>query len=213
MKVIEQYIELEDVIDADLILRKIENAGRTCYSSHNNITKGSAEKFIQNIIKSGHDSVIEHASISVRIVSCRGTIYELVRHRIASYSQQSSRYCNFSKDKFGNELTFIKPIFDKKHNVNEELYLKQWEESMLMIEKQYLNMSADGVIPEYTRHILPNSLKTEIVATMNLRSWRNFLKLRMSQNAHPQIRDIAFKIFDEFNRLLPAIFKDLEYLR
>lgn len=211
MKVIEQYIELEDKISREDILKKIERAGRTCYKSENNIKEGSAERFMQNIIKSGHESVIEHLSISVRIITDRGVTHELVRHRIASYSQESSRYCHYSNDKFGNELTFIKPIFDKKHNINEKDYFEQWESCMQQIENTYLNMSNKGVIPEYSRQILPSSIKTEIVVTMNLRAWRNFFKLRMSKNAHPQIRDIAFKIFNEFNKELPEVFEDLKY--
>lgn len=210
MKVIEQYIELEDMIDRKVILNKLERAGRTCYKSENNIKEGTSERFIQNIIKSGHESVIEHVNISARIITDRSVTHELVRHRIASYSQESTRYCSYGKDKFGNELTFIKPIFDKKHNIDEEYYIQEWEKSMQQIENTYLDMSNKGVSPEYSRHILPNSIKTEIVATMNLRSWRNFLKLRMSKNAHPQIRDIAFKIFNKFNKVLPEVFGDLD---
>lgn len=209
MKVIEQYIELEDKIDRKAILEKIEKAGRTCYKSENNIKEGSAKKFIENIIKSGHESVIEHVNISVRIITDRGTTHELVRHRIASYSQESSRYCRYQNDKFGNELTFIKPIFNKIHNIDQSEYMRQWIECMKEIENTYLCMSRKGIIPEYSRHVLPNSLKTEIVVTMNLRSWRNFLRLRMNKNAHPQIRDIANKIFKVFNNKLPEVFNDL----
>lgn len=213
MKIIEQYVKLEEKINGEEILKKIEMAGRTCYKSENLAKEGSAEKFIRNIIKSGHESVIEHANITVRIITNIGISNEIVRHRIASYSQESSRYCDFSKDKFGNELTFIRPIIDKKHSINEEEYMREWEHCMKVIENTYLNMTENGVIPEYARDILPKSLKTEIVCTMNLRSWRNFLKLRMSKNAHPQIRDIAFKIFDIFYKELPVVFEDLLDIR
>lgn len=213
MKIIEQYVQLEEKLNGKEILKKIEMAGRTCYKSENLAKEGSAERFVRNIIKSGHESVIEHANITVRIITNRAISHEIVRHRIASYSQASTRYCNFSKDKFGNELTFIKPIFDSKHNVNEKSYMRDWKQCMQRIENLYLDMTANGIIPEYARDILPNSLQTEIVCTMNLRNWRNFLKLRMSQNAHPQIRDIAFKIFDIFYKELPVVFEDLLDIR
>lgn len=213
MKIIDQYVQLEEKINRKEILKKIEMAGRTCYKSENLAKENSSERFIRNIIKSGHESVIEHANITVRIITNRGVTHELVRHRIASYSQESTRYCNYCNEKFGNELTFIKPIFDSKHNVNEKEYMRDWKYCMQRIENMYLDMIADGVIPEYARDILPNSLKTEIVCTMNLRNWRNFLKLRMAQNAHPQIRDIAFKIFDIFYKELTVIFEDLLSIR
>ena len=113
MKIIEPYIELEDKIDGQAILKKIEKIGRVCYKSENNITEDSAERFIKNIIKNGHESVLEHVSISVRVICDRGVSHEIVRHRIGSYSQESTRYCNYSNDKFGNELTFIKPWWFK----------------------------------------------------------------------------------------------------
>lgn len=213
MKIIKQYVELEEKLNGKELLEKIERAGRTCYKSEDLAKEGSAERFVRNIIKSGHESVIEHVSISVRIITNRGNSHEIVRHRIASYSQASTRYCSYNKDKFGNELTFIEPIFDKKHNTNEEEYMKEWVSCMREIEKTYLNMTNNGVLAEYARDVLPNSLETEIVCTMNLRAWRNFLKLRMSKNAHPQIRDIAFKIFDIFYKELPVVFEDLLDIR
>ena len=110
MKIIKPYIELEDKIDGQAILKKIERIGRTCYKSESNITDDSAERFIKNIIKNGHESVLEHVSITLRVICDRGVSHEIVRHRIASYSQESTRYCNYSKDNFNNELTFINPI-------------------------------------------------------------------------------------------------------
>lgn len=209
MKIIDQYIELLEPIDRQGILKKIELAGRTCYKSEEYITDDSAFKFVKMIIKSGHESVIEHATISVRIITDRSTTHEVVRHRIASYSQESSRYCCYQKEKFGNELTFIKPIFDERHDIDEEKYMAKWTECMKQIEQSYLSMSEDGVIAEYSRQLLPNSLKTEIVTTMNLRAWRNFLRLRTSLNAHPQIRDIANQILLVFKKELPEVFGDL----
>lgn len=213
MKLIEQSVKLEDNIDKQELLQKIERAGRTCYKSEGCITKDSASKFIQRIIKAGHLSVIEHGNITLRIVCDRGVSHELVRHRIASYSQESTRYCNYGNDKFNNELKFVMPIIDKKHNIDTDTYMREWEITMSHSEKQYINMVANGILPEYARQILPNSLATEIVVTMNLRNWRHFLELRMGKTAHPQIRDVAFKVFDVLNKELPEIFGDLVQYR
>jgi thymidylate synthase (FAD) len=205
MKIINQSFEIQGNIDGNEILKSIERAGRTCYKSEDRITNDSAQKFVKMIIKSGHDSVIEHEKITVRFICDRGVSHEIVRHRIASYSQESTRYCNYTGDKFGNELTFIKPSFWEESS---EKY-KTWENTMKYIEKQYFSLIEDGAKPEEARSILPNSLKTEIVVTMNMRSWRNFLKLRTAKGAHPQIREIAVPILESFKNTIPIIFDDL----
>ena len=206
MKIIEPYIIVEDERDADKIIRDIERAGRTCYKSEDKISELSAEKFIKNILKRGHESVIEHEKITVRIVCDRGVTHEIVRHRIASYSQESTRYCNYSADKFGNEITFIKPCFWNDEDIN----MKIWKDSMAFIEKKYFEMLKCGAKPEEARSVLPNSLKSEIVVTMNLRQWRHFFRLRCSDAAHPQMREVAQMILKEFKKLLPVIFSDID---
>ena len=206
MKIIEPSVELAQELNAAEIMRHIERAGRVCYKSESNISDTSAEKFIANIIKSGHESVIEHVSITFKIICDRGITHEIVRHRLASYSQESSRYCDYSGDKFGGELTFIKPCY---WNDDDENYLL-WRQTMAVIEQVYLKMRENGVRPEQARAILPNSLKTEIFMTANLREWRHFLKLRTSKRAHPQMRQIALKIFEILNSNLPIIFSDIE---
>lgn len=207
MKIIEPSFEILDEIKGDEILRRIEIIGRVCYKSEDRITEDSSKKFISSILKNGHESVIEHEKISVRIICDRGVTHEIVRHRIASYSQESTRYCNYSNEKFGKELTLIKPIFWEE---NSEQY-KLWLESMDQIEKAYNKMIEIGVTPQEARSILPNSLKTEIVVTMNLREWRHFFKLRTSTKAHPQMREVACKILDEFKGIVPIIFDDINY--
>lgn len=187
-------------------MKHIEKAGRVCYKSENNISNDSAEKFIRNILKRGHESIIEHASITFKIVCDRGVSHEIVRHRIASYSQESTRYCNYSQDKFGNELSFIKPCF---WETDSESY-KIGESTMLQIEKNYFSLIDNGASPQEARSILPNSLKTEIYVTMNLREWRHFLKLRTSKTAHPQIQEVSIMIYDILVKKLPAIFDDIE---
>ena len=205
MKIIEPSVELIDDFDAAAIMRKLERAGRVCYKSEGNIKSDSAEKFIRGIIKRGHESVIEHASVSFKIICDRGVTHELVRHRIASYSQESTRFCDYSAGKFGGELTFINPCFWSEDDENFRL----WSQTMALIEKNYLAMRAGGARPEEARSILPNSLKTEIFVTMNLREWRHFLRLRTASAAHPQMRQIALKIFDVLATKLPAVFDEL----
>jgi thymidylate synthase (FAD) len=205
MKIIKPYFEIFP-INPEEILKNIEKAGRVCYKSENSITENSADSFIRRILQSGHESVIEHEKVTVRLICDRGVTHEIVRHRIASYSQESTRYCNYSKDKFGNELTFIEPCFWEK---NSEPY-KIWETEMQNIEKSYNKMVEMGVTPEQARSILPNSLKTEIIVTMDLREWRHFFKLRTSPKSHPQMREIAIPLLQEFQKILPAIFQDIE---
>ena len=227
MKIIEPYIMLEDNIDGEEILKKIERIGRVCYKSENNIKEGSAEKFVSNILHRHHESVIEHVSISVRVICDRGVSHEIVRHRIASYSQESTRYINYTNDKFGNELTFIKPCWFKSstEDLNELCMTyksrknltkdeSDWLDLLIDIENKYfILINEDKWTPEQARSILPNSTKTEIVMTMNLREWRHFFKMRCSIAAHPQMRQIADMILKEFKAKIPIIFDDIEKVK
>ena len=111
MQAIKPYTQIYGDIDGQEILKKIETCGRVCYKSEGKIEEGSAEKFVANIIKRGHEAVLEHASITIKFVVDRGVSHEIVRHRIASYCQESTRYCNYSKDDFGKEITFIIPNY------------------------------------------------------------------------------------------------------
>lgn len=209
MRIIEPSYVIEDEIEPQKMMQVIERAGRTCYKSEQNISEGSAEKFIANIIKRGHESVIEHEKITVRFICDRGVTHELVRHRMASYSQESTRYCNYTNDKFGNELTFIRPCFWDENTEEGKAKMELWKKSMQNIENEYNELISMGAKPEEARSILPNSLKTEIVVTMNLRSWRHFFKLRTAKAAHPQIRQISCALLDELKVKLPVIFGDL----
>lgn len=206
MKIIEPSVELVQELDTEKVMRHIERAGRVCYKSESRISDKSAEKFIANIIKSGHESVIEHVSVTFKIICDRGITHEIVRHRLCSYSQESSRYCDYSNDKFDGELTFIKPCFWTEDDEN----FKIWKESMEILEKNYLTMRKNGARPEQARSILPNSLKTEIFMTANLREWRHFLKLRTANRAHPQMREVALKIYKILNEKLPVLFSDIQ---
>lgn len=205
MKIIEPYYEILDELNGREILKKIERIGRVCYKSEDLITDDSAERFVGNILKRGHESVIEHEKISVKMVCDRGVTHEIVRHRVASYSQESTRYCNYQKDKFGNELTFIKPVFWKENSPEYAL----WLQTMQNIETQYMQMVALGATAQEARSILPNSLKTELVVTMNLREWRHFFRLRTAAAAHPQMREIAGMVLDGFRREIPVVFDEI----
>ena len=205
MKEIRPSFEIMDDIDGAKILQKLERCGRVCYKSEDKITEGSAEKFIGMILKSGHESVLEHEKLTVKFICDRGVTHEIVRHRIASYSQESTRYCNYSKDKFGNELTFIRPCF---WAADSDEYAV-WKQAMEDIEKTYVKLISLGAKPEEARSILPNSLKTEIVCTMNLREWRHFFRLRTAERAHPQIREISVALLDELKKRIPVIFDDI----
>ena len=183
--------------------QQIEAAGRVCYKSEDKITTESAGKFVKMLTKSGHHAMIEHAAASLRIITDRGVTHEIVRHRLASYAQESTRYCNYSKDKFGNECTFIQPP---------DLSYTQaviWRHACHEAERNYFDMLSAGCTTQIARSVLPNCLKTEIVMMANLREFRHFIKLRGSQAAHPQIRVIAYGIWLILNEYAPNVFGDL----
>ncbi len=178
----------------------IEAAGRVCYRSEDKIADGTAEKFVRMIIARGHESVLEHASASFRIITDRGITHEIVRHRIASFSQESTRYCNYGAEKFGREITVIRPP---------DLTPEQeqaWRDSCEAAECAYFRMLDTGASPQMARAVLPTCLKTEIVMTANFREWRHFLRLRLSSAAHPQIIQIATMIKDALLRECGAVF-------
>lgn len=205
MKIIPPSFYFNNDINGQEILEKLEKAGRVCYKSEDKICDGSSEKFVSNIIKRGHESVLEHEKVTVTIVCDRGVSHELVRHRIASYSQESTRYCCYSNDKFGNELAFIKPCFWP----DDSFEYKIWAAQMEGVENCYKSLVASGATAQEARSVLPNSLKTEIVVTMNIREWRHFFKLRTSPAAHPQMREIAQMMLDEFKDKIPVLFDDI----
>jgi len=178
----------------------MEEAGRTCYKSDSKYTEESAAKFIEMILKRGHESVLEHASASFRITTDRGISHEIVRHRLASYSQESTRYCNYGSEKFGNSITVVKPsgIIDRKD-------FDFWQNAMLTAEKNYFDLLDRGFSPQVARSVLPTCLKTEIVMTANFREWRHFLKLRLASGAHPDIILIAKQICAILQEISPAV--------
>ena len=206
MKVINASVEILDQINGDEILKHIEKIGRVCYKSEDKITTESSKRFVADLIKRGHEAMIEHFNISVKFICDRGVSHEIVRHRVASYAQESTRYCNYSQDKFGSEITVIKPLFYEEGTLTYAL----WEESCLYSQRQYFKLIAEGSTAQEARSVLPNSLKTEIVVTMNLREFRHFFKLRTAKTAHPQMREVAIPLLNKFKELIPVMFDDIE---
>ena len=194
------------------MLRRIERIGRVCYKSEDKIEDGSAEKFIRGIIRRGHESVIEHESLTVKFICDQGVTHEIVRHRIASYSQESTRYCNYGKEKFGSQITCIDLATGFQYDLDSETDRKKydvWRRAMENAEASYFQMIELGATPQEARSVLPNSLKTELVVTMNLREWRHFFRLRADAAAHPQCREVARMLLERFAGDYPVFFADL----
>ena len=201
-------------------LKHIEKIGRVCYKSEGKITKDgeSAKKFVKMLIDRGHEAMIEHSSLSVRFTVDRGVSHELVRHRIASFAQESTRYVNYSLDKFGNEINVINirdgiDLDNKMKNMDSSIIdaiLLEWFSAMKDAEKHYMKMIELGATPQIARSVLPNSTKTEITITANYREWRAFFKLRVPATAHPQMREVTIPLLKELKNRLPIIFDDIK---
>lgn len=217
MNIISPAFKIITPIDGIEILKTLEEVGRTCYKSEDKITDDSCNKFVQNIIDRGHKAVIEHYNITVKLINDRGVSHEEVRHRIASFAQESTRYCNYAKDKFGNEITYIDimggmnldPKISKLDAAIQTQIYDEWVEACLDAERHYNKMIALGATPQIARSVLNNSTKTEICITMNIREWRHFFNLRCSPAAHPQMREIAFMLLKAFKMMIPVVFDDL----
>lgn len=229
---------LDDPNAAKELYKKLEFAGRTCYKSEDKITDESAAAFVADCIRRGHEAMIEHASMTAKFVVDRGVSHELVRHRIASFAQESTRYCNYSKDKFGNEITVIEPVFfkDIPESVKDEIrncmmdpsvgikaisfeptdHIRQyyhWFKACEIAEREYFCMLSNGSTPQEARSVLPNSLKTEVIMTANMREWRHFFKLRaagITGKPHPQMLEVAIPLLNQCKKTIPELFSDIE---
>jgi thymidylate synthase (FAD) len=224
MKLIKPYTEILTDINGKEILQFLERVARTCYKSEDKITEGSSEKLISMLIKNGHEAMIEFFDITVKFVCDRGVSHEIVRHRIGSYAQESTRYCNYSKDKFDNQITYIIPVWasDIEENVYsgiegaeeiESLSIsedsKNWITAMAYSEYYYNLLINSGWQAQQARSVLPNSTKTEINVKYNLREWRHFFKLRISPAAHPQMRELTIPLLQKFQENIPIIFDNI----
>ncbi len=225
MKIIRQSWEFMSMPDGDQILKLIESAGRVCYKTEGKMGDGTAPEFIRKRIDTGHESVIEHASVSVRIITDRGVTHEIVRHRLASYSQESTRYCNYGVGDRG--ITVILPIWMYQCEIEEGEYwltedkrlatimsqngtgYRYWVMAMFQAEQLYNTLLQHDWSPQEARSVLPNSLKTELVMTANIREWRHFFSLRCSEAAHPQMQALARSMLKGFKDAVPVLFDDM----
>lgn len=201
MKIINQRFEILTPLDGYKILKHLELCGRICYKSEEDITSKSCVEFVKRIIQKEHESVLEHYSFSAKFITNRAIANEIVRHRIASFSQESTRYCNYSSDKFDNEITVIEPTYS--------LGNADWFLVCDYAETKYFQLLKQGVSPQLARGVLPLDLKTELIMTANLREWRHFFKLRTAPEAHPQMRELATSLLNKLKKDIPVIFDDI----
>jgi thymidylate synthase (FAD) len=229
MRLIKPSYEILTPIDGNEILKTIEKVARTCYKSEDKITENSAEKMIKSLISRGHEAMIEFFDITIKYTCDRGVSHELVRHRLANFAQESTRYVSYNKEKQGSQITVIDienvmrlkigsetihPISKEKVIIDEKIMLEwfdEWNIAMNEAERHYMNMTNNCCPPELARSVLPNSTKTEINVKMNLRELRLFFKLRTSAAAHPQMRELTRPLLDELKTKIPIIFDDISY--
>jgi thymidylate synthase (FAD) len=227
MKLIKPSTEILTPINGEEVLKTLEKVARTCYKSEDKITNESAPKLVKALIERGHEAMIEFFDITVKFVCDRGVSHELVRHRIASFAQESTRYVNYSKGQFGGHLTFIIPSWldiqeGEFNNVDDFLKFNNMKNqdntpigrygfNLLQSEASYLYLIEQGWQPQQARSVLPNSLKTEINVKMNLREWRHFFRLRCAKAAHPQMRELTIPLLEEIKSKVPVIFDDITY--
>ena len=216
MRTVEASVEFINPPEYAVVLDTIERVGRTCYKSEDKMTEFSAEDFVRRLIKRGHEAMIEHGSVTLRFINDRGVSHEEVRHRIASFGQESTRYCNYSTDKFNGEVTYIdiergmeldatvsKLPFEVKLAI-----IHEWTVACLDAERHYLRMLELGATPQIARSVLNTSTKTEICITMNFREWRHFIRLRNDPTAHPQMREVAQQVLDMLYEKYPVFFEE-----
>lgn len=203
MKIISPSAHIHNPAPAEELYQQIETGGRICYQSQ---PKGNPVQFIRNLIARGHESPLEHAGFSAIFICDRGVSHEIVRHRVASYCQESTRYCNYSADRFENEITFIKPCFWEQDSNKRAI----WWGMCQCAEMAYFDLLQEGATPQEARSVLPNSLKTQLMMTANIREWRHFFKLRCAKDAHPQMREVALMLYKEAVERYPVLFEDLQ---
>lgn len=204
IQIIKPSFVFEDKIEGVKLLKNLEKYGRVSHKSEKNISKDSYKTFLKKLLDWGHESVFEHEKVTVRIICDRGITHELVRHRIAAYTQESTRYCNYS-----GKIQFIKPLFFKPKSKEYKIWLYSCKTAAL----NYKKLIQMGITPEAARSILPNSLKTEIIVTYNLREWRHVFEMRTQKAAHPQMREIMVPLLKEFQKKIPIIFDDFEIIK
>jgi len=207
MKIIKPRYEIMTDIKGDYTLKHLEKCIRVCYKSENLIKPDSHLGLLKRIMDNRHESVLEHTNISVMFECNRGFSHELVRHRHCAFSQESTRYCNYSKGKFSKEITVIEPDSFNSWTEGQQVL---WKKAMLDSEANYMNLINSGISTEYARGALPIDVKTTIVISTSVREWRTIFKLRTSKNAHPSMRQLMIPLLGEFKSSIALVFDDIE---
>ena len=205
MRLVEPWIKVEK-FDGVKIMKRIERACRTCYRSEDKISEDSYKNLLTNCLNRGHESVLEHEKITVRIYSDIGSYKDLTRHRFASFSVESTRYCSYNKDKYGNEIAIIDPVYIE----DKEVYAT-WKNAMEEMEKSYMKMKELGATTDMCREILPHSTGAEYTMTANIREWKHIFELRANNHVHPAIRQVMIPLLKYFKEQMPDIFADIPY--
>ncbi len=205
MRLVEPWIKVEN-FDGVKIMKRIERACRTCYRSEDKISEESYKNLLTNCLNRGHESVLEHEKITVRIYSDIGTYKDLTRHRFASFSVESTRYCSYNKDKYGNEIAVVNPVYMEDKEVFET-----WKKAIEDMEKAYMKMKELGASTDMCREVLPHSTAAEYTMTANIREWKHILELRTTNHVHPAIRQVLIPLLLLFKEQMPEIFGDIEY--
>lgn len=206
MKIIEPIVEVEKA-DYNRIMKNLERACRTCYRSENKITEESYKTLLKNCINRGHESILEHEKITIRMICDIGVYKDLTRHRHASFSIESTRYCNYGKDKFENQIKFMEPVNIER---NTEVY-EEWQKTCEEIEHHYIKMVELGATPDQMRMILPHSTAALVTMTANIREWKHILSLRCTKHAHPAVEQVMIPLLLHFKKNMPEIFENIEY--
>ena len=205
MRIVKPYVIVEK-FDGVQVMKRIERACRTCYRSEGKITEDSYKNLIKNCINRGHESVLEHEKVTVRIYNDIGSYKDLTRHRFASFSVESTRYCSYDKDKYGNEISFMDPVY-----IEDEKVYEVWKKTMQDIENSYLEMKKLGATTDMCRNILPHSTAAEYTMTANIREWKHIFELRANNHVHPAIRQVIIPLLKYFKEQMPDIFGDIPY--
>lgn len=205
MRIVEPWIKVEK-IDGVKIMKRIERACRTCYRSEGKISEDSYKNLINNCLTRGHESVLEHEKVTVRIYDDVGSYKDLTRHRFASFSVESTRFCSYNKDKYGNEIAFMNPSY-----IEDEAIYNEWKKCMEEIEQRYMKMKELGATTDMCREVLPHGTAGEYTMTANIREWKHILSLRTTKHVHPSIRQVMIPLLKYFQEEMPEIFADVEY--
>ena len=205
MRLVEPWIKVEN-FDGVKIMKRIERACRTCYRSEDKISEESYKNLLTNCLNRGHESVLEHEKITVRIYSDIGTYKDLTRHRFASFSVESTRYCSYNKDKYGNEIAVVNPVY-----IEDKEVFETWKKAIEDMEKAYMKMKELGASTDMCREILPHSTAAEYTMTANIREWKHILELRTTNHVHPAIRQVLIPLLLLSKEQMPEIFGDIEY--